>query len=201
MSAPRPVSAAVLTALVCAGSLAAQELPTYYPDLTITGFASIPWGTRLDVVIQNRGEPSQVSDDWQGLQVLVYQDELLGEDAIVSLMVHPEKGLIKGAYGIVYGMGSDCLAVFRRLREAIAERYASIKVDENRFNNSSLDFCGGVTIGKAGWSAMWQDPVDSRVRVGMILAPESRHIAIHYEGPGFEEWREGKEKAEVRKKF
>lgn len=166
---------------------------------TITGFASVSWGAPEDSVTAVYGMPGDSHTEFEG-KMLAYEDQVLDEDVVMAFLVHDSLGMIHGSYTIEYGMGSNCEVVFRKFSEAIRQRYPVFTPDETKHNNSSLDFCGGIAIGKAQWMIVWSDP-SLLVRVGVVLEPESRVVSVSYEGPGFSEYLQRRAAAERRTRF
>lgn len=166
----------------------------------IVGFASIPWGATAEQVITEHGKPTV---DESGIhRALAYGGEsVLNEDTDTYFFVHPEKGLLRGVYLVNYGRGDDCVTVFTKFKEAISKRYPAIKPEEHKRNQSSLDFCGGVTIGKAWWEVFWKDPVSSAT-ISISLGLESdESIVINYESPGWNETYAKMQEAERKRHF
>jgi len=166
----------------------------------ITSFASIPWGATAEHIITEYGKP--LVDSRRTLRTLGYSSErVLSEDSLTVFFVHPKKGFIKGAYSINFGMGDDCVRVFMKFKEAISQRYPNIKLKEHKWNKSSLEFCSGVTIGKARWSVFWDDPV-SDASIYILLAQEYKQsIYIVYESTDWAEAQAKIQEAERRRRF
>ncbi|MFQ5918280.1 MAG: hypothetical protein ACE5I0_10770 [Candidatus Binatia bacterium] len=166
----------------------------------IVGFASIPWGATAEHIIAEHGTPTV---DEAGIhRALAYGGErVLNEDTNTYFFVHPKKGLIKGAYFVDYGRGDDCVMVFMKFKEAISKRYPDIKPEEYKRNQSLLDFCGGLTIGKAWWGVFWKDPISSAT-ISISLGLESdESILINYESPGWNEKHAKMRETERKRRF
>lgn len=164
---------------------------------TSQGLQALPWGSSESAVIAKLGKPVD-RDDRNGGIYLSYRTPLLGNEAITTVLVDAKQGLIKGLYGVEFGPGEGCESVFRELKTAIAAKYPQIKPEESRYNNSSLDFCGGVSIGKAGESILWTDPSNSDAQIGLMLKSGSSNIQVHYESPSFGAWSDERKKSDDR---
>jgi hypothetical protein len=187
----------VLVALVPARHTAAQSSPSTSVPQYVTGFAGIPWGSREAQVIAKLGKPAHRQHENGGIY-LSFQTTLLSYQAITTVLVGDAEGLIKGLYGVSFGPGDGCETVFDELKSAISAKYPSIKSVDSRYNNSSLDFCGGVSIGKAGASSIWIDPSDPDARIAVLLKAGGDDIQVHYEAPGFNPWSERRKKSDDR---
>jgi hypothetical protein len=168
------------------------ELPaqsTFVLPTVVTGFAGIPWGSPESAVVAKLGKPYNRVER-SGGAYLLYNDPLLGHETITTVLVTPNEGLIKGMYSLDFGPGDGCRNVYEDLRRAIAARYPSIKPEETQYNSSSLDFCGGVTIGKAGRTTLWKDPSNSSSQIAILLESGGDRILVHYESPSFKAFAE-----------
>jgi hypothetical protein len=119
----RRVRNSCLLLVLVAGPLQAQ---------TITGFAGLTWGTPPDSAIAHYGKPLQSGTDESAASWLLFNDHVLSRDVQVYLLFTPDHGLIKGAYAVPFGMGNDCAVSFSTFKQAISDRYPSIRAEESK---------------------------------------------------------------------
>jgi hypothetical protein len=165
----------------------------------IGGFVGFPWGSSSRTVIAKRGKPESDEKAALGARFITYADTVLSEEVGTFFAFDSTDALMRGGYYVTFSRnGSACETVYRKFQEAIAEHYANIKPDEQRRNSSSLDFCGGVTIGEASWDTGWK--ADSGA-IELWLAPEARVIYVYYDSPRMQQWLKDSKAAEARTKF
>jgi hypothetical protein len=107
----------------------------------------------------------------------MYSEQLLGEAVTTKYYVHPQHGLIAGAYVAPYTFGNSCWEVYSKFKEALMERYPGIRPDVQENNESrSLDMCGAITINRGSAGAVWDDPVNgARAYVQINNDPREVH--------------------------
>ncbi|MQA88721.1 MAG: hypothetical protein GEU90_00605 [Gemmatimonas sp.] len=202
----RTTFVAVLCILAAAtGSAAAQDFPEPRIGLSdpssarvITSFAGIQWGAAEGEIISLRGRPTTERPAGAGAKGMVYEDEqIIGRESAAEFVVHPEQGLIRGMYFVAFGRGRDCETAFDRLVSDISARYPTIEPTVRKSNESSLDLCGGVSIGRADAWAHWAEPVpkgllseltSDRGSIMVLLPPEDKVISVYYDSPAADAW-------------
>lgn len=165
----------------------------------ITGFSSIPWGSSRAAIVDRYGKPALERQDG-GVLSIVYQERLMGEDVTTLYSVHPKEGLIRGGYSVPFGMGSACEDTYDKFRRAVAERYPSIRPTGAKVNTSTLDFCGGVRIGKGRAEYVWEDPTN-KSRVLVQLPSEGDRVYVLYSSAFGVQWTADRAEAERNRRF
>jgi hypothetical protein len=168
--------ASLLLALACSPLAAeAQEQPAG----SITGFSSIPWGSPESVITEKYGTPAQVTES-NGLKVIAFAESILDEDTGVWFYLHPQNGLVAGAYTTPYGFGEDCWAVYVKFRDTLLFRYPNIRPRRQESNQSrSLDFCAALGINRAAASVVWDDRANG-ARAFVEIHNEGRYVQTMY---------------------
>jgi hypothetical protein len=166
-------------------------------ELLIRGFSGSPWGSSVAAIVAKMGAPSEKSEDSAGTY-LSYKTDLLGHDALTTYVVSKRNGLVKGEYVVSYGPGTGCERLFDDLVDAIRAKYPSIKAEETKYNNSSLDFCDGVMIGKAARITYWKDPGQPSALIGVILQAGDSFVRVGYESPSSHAWSQARKKSDDR---
>jgi len=164
----------------------ANSLAPKAPTERLTGFAEVPWNAPEDSVIAHHGRPDrrdELAD--RSASWFTYHRQLVGVEVEQTFLFTLKRGLVKGAYQ--FPMGPDCLQRYEKFFQAIQETYPGVKPRDDRYNKSSIDFCGGVIIGKATRMTTWEFPADS-ARIYIYLPLEGQPFGVHYEGPGFDAW-------------
>jgi len=146
-----------------------------------------------------RGTPAEDNKAALGARFITYQETVLSESVTTFFGFDSTGGLMRGGYIVEFSrMGDACERKYRKFQEAITERYGSIKPQEQRQNSSSLDFCGGMTIGKASWDTQWEDGTSE---IEIWLAPEAKLIYVYYDNPVMKKWLKDSKAAEEKTKF
>ncbi|MBD0319709.1 MAG: hypothetical protein ICV87_05205, partial [Gemmatimonadetes bacterium] len=128
------IRAALLLALIAAP--AALQAQSAAPG-SIVAFSSLPWGTPEAAIMKQFGEPAQTTQVGD-LKVLAYVDRVLDEDVGTWFYIHPQHGLVAGAYTAAYTYGNSCWEIYSKFKSAITERYSNLRpsVQENNVKTS-----------------------------------------------------------------
>jgi hypothetical protein len=140
---------------------------------SITGFASIPWGSPESAITARLGRPVELQQEGP-VKKMGYRDTVLGEEVAAWYLVHQTQGLIAGNYITAYSMGNSCWRVYSSIKNAIAERYPSIVPTVEEENRSqTLDMCESIAIGRGSAVTSWDDPVnEAQVYVQIETNPD-----------------------------
>ena len=85
---------ASITVLTGTSNLVAQQ----DVSMSIDGFHGIEWGSSEADVLYRFGEPAQIDSLGNGIVVLAYRVDLLGEPAVAFFALLGDRGMIKGQY-------------------------------------------------------------------------------------------------------
>jgi hypothetical protein len=133
------------------------------------------------------------------LRRVAYAEQVLGRDVTTILMFDSASGFMKGLYKVGFD-SEECETVFKAFSDAVNQRYPWLKPWKSKYNSSSLEFCGGVTIGKAGWMMSWKDPSQT-ASISIGLYPRTGEVEVAYEGPAFPAWAARQKAREAAQKF
>jgi hypothetical protein len=153
----------------------------------MAGFASLPWGSSTATIQKKFGQPvvrQPLEKSGGGGEILQFKTRLLDKEVTMVLLIHAEKGLIKAGYIYKLQPGDNCELVFSNFRDAVALQYPGITPDDTSFNKSSISFCDGLTIGKAGKVSTWWDSVTG-TKVLLSLEAGQQDVKLWYESREF----------------
>jgi len=163
-----------------AAGLAAQAAAApAAPAGSIVGFSSIPWGSSEAAVVARAGRPTQTTP-MHDLKVLVYTEQLLGENVTTVYYLHPQHGLIAGGYFVPYTYGNSCWEIYGKFKSAIAERYPDLRPEVQENNQSqSLDMCAAIGIHRADAATTWNDSANG-ARAYVQINNDPREVQTMY---------------------
>jgi hypothetical protein len=149
---------------------------------SIVAFSSLPWGTSEAAILKQFGEPAQTAETG-GLRVLAYADRVLDEDVGTWFYIHPQHGLVAGAYTAAYTYGNSCWEMYSKFKSAVAERYPSIRPQVTERTERTLPICTAITLRRGSAQSVWTDRVNgayASVEVHEGEGPNERYIKTMY---------------------
>jgi hypothetical protein len=177
---------ASLAVLVGTSNLGAQQ----EVSMSIDGFNGIDWGSSEADVLERYGEPAQIDSLDNGIVVLAYRVNLLGEPAVAFYALLGDAGMIKGQYIVKLNLeAGDCENQYRVYRDHVTLTYPLIPPVENYDYPFTEDFCTALLNGRGTWANQWADPENGAV-VTVIVQEGSDEVKLIYESATFLNWLE-----------
>jgi hypothetical protein len=155
---------------------------------SIDGFNGIPWGSAETLIRELHGEPDQVDSLDNGILVLAYREELLGEPAVAYYALLGEHGMVKGQHIVKLDLeGGNCEGQYRVYRNHVTLAYPLIPPVENYDYPFTEDFCTAIENQRGQWANQWTDPSNGAV-VTVIVPLGSDQVMLIYESSTFLMW-------------
>ena len=177
---------AFLTVLGGTSNLVAQQ----EVSMSIDGFNGIEWGSSEADVLARFGEPAQIDSLDNGIVVLAYRTDLLGEPAVAFYAFLGDAGMIKGQYIVKLHLDEgDCEGQYRVYRDHVTLTYPLIPPVENYDYPFTEDFCTSLLNGRGNWANQWADPENGAV-VTVIVQEGTDEVKLIYESATFLNWLE-----------
>jgi hypothetical protein len=181
---PIAVILVCLALLTAASGLIAQERAS----TSIDGFHGMPWGTAETEILAQFGEPAQIDTLENGILVLAYRENLLGEPAVAFYALLADQGLVKGQYLVKLRLEEgNCEAQYRVYRDHVTLAYPLIVPVENYDFPFTEDFCTALQNGRGTWANQWTDSSSGAV-VTVIVPPGTDEVRLIYESSTFLNW-------------
>ena len=175
---------ASLAAWVGTPDLAAQQ----GASTSIDGFDGLTWGTSRSDILAKHGEPAKVDSLQNGVEVLAYRTELLGEPAVTYFALLGTEGLVKGQHVVKLKLEEgNCEAQYRVYRDHVTLAYPLIPPVENYDYPFTEDFCTSLRNGYGNWANQWVDPDNGSVVT--VIVPEGKdEVMLIWESAIFLNW-------------
>lgn len=157
------------------------------PSSTITEFRELDWGTPETEIVQSYGDPFERRELENGLQILAYHSNLVGQPSVVLLGLLADEGLVKAQEVIDVAEGDACIETIRAIHAEIDLQYPLIRPKEQAKNNTPDVICEAAPRGLAFWHRQWTDP-ETGSTITVSLASGSEHVDLIYESGHFREW-------------
>jgi len=179
--------AAILASLTF--SLVASDLVAQGRALTsIDGFNGMAWGSSDSAIRAKYSEPAQVDSLENGIVILTYRENLLGEPAVALFAVFGDHGLIKGQHIAKLKLEEgDCEAQYRVYRDHVTLTYPLISPVETADFPFAEDFCTALQNGHGWWVTQWTDPSNGSVAT-VIVQQGTDEVKLIYESAVFLNW-------------
>ena len=183
---PIAVIVASLTVLFGTADLVAQQ----EVSTSIDGFNGIKWGSS-EADIQGRfGEPAQIDSLGNGIVVLAYRVELLGEPAVAFYALLGDEGMIKGQHIVKMKLDEgNCEGQYRVYRDHVTLTYPLIRPVENYDYPFTEEFCTALQNGHGNWANQWADP-DNGAVITVVVEEGTDEVKLIYESATFLNWLE-----------
>lgn len=182
---------ALLATILTSGSMAfgASSLTAQGGALTsIDGFNGMPWGASAADIEAKFGEPAQVDTLDNGIIVLAYREDLLGEPALSLYAILGDRGLVKGQQIVKLKLEEgNCEAQYRVYRDYVTLTYPLIAPVENYDYPFTEDFCTAVQKQRGQWANQWADPKNGAV-ITVIVEKGTDEVKLIYESAVFLNW-------------
>jgi hypothetical protein len=177
---------ASLAAWVGTPDLAAQQ----GASTSIDGFEGLKWGSSRADILTKLGEPAQVDSLDNGIVVLAYRMDLLGEPTVAYFALLGDEGLVKGQYVVKLELEEgNCEAQYRVYRDHVTLTYPLIPPVENYDYPFTEDFCTSLQNGYGNWANQWADP-DNGAVITVIVEEGTDEVKLIYESATFLNWLE-----------
>jgi hypothetical protein len=155
---------------------------------SIDGFNGMAWGSSDSAIRAEYSEPTQVDSLENGIVVLAYRENLLGEPAVALFAVFDDHGLIKGQHIVKLKLGAgDCEAQYRVYRDHLTLTYPLISPVETADFPFAEDFCTALQNGRGWWVTQWTDPSNGSVAT-VIVQQGTDEVKLIYESAVFLNW-------------
>jgi hypothetical protein len=175
---------AFLLLLPAASSVQAQQRASS----SIDGFNGLSWGASESDIRARFGEPAKVDSLENGVVVLAYREELLGEPAVAFYALLGTRGMVKGQHVVKLHLGEgDCEGQYRTYRDHVKLAYPLIVPVESFDFPFTDDFCTALENGEGEWMSQWTDPANGAV-ITVIVQRGSDEVLLVYESATFLEW-------------
>ncbi|MBT8479832.1 MAG: hypothetical protein KJO06_13000 [Gemmatimonadetes bacterium] len=172
---------ASLAAWVGTSELSAQQ----GVSMSIDGFDGFAWGTSEAAIGARLGEPAVVDSISNGIVVLAYRVDLLGEPSVAYYALLGEEGLVKGQHLVKLQLEEgDCEGQYRVYRDYVTLTYPLIRPIENYDYPFTEDFCTALVNGRGTWANQWTDPENGAV-VTVIVQEGTDEVKLIYESAAF----------------
>lgn len=159
---------------------------------SIDGFNGMAWGSTDSTIRAKFSEPAQVDSLENGIVVLAYRENLLGEPAVALFAVFGDHGLIKGQHIVKLKLeDGDCEAQYRLYRDHVTLTYPLIAPVENADFPFTEDFCTALQNGHGWWVTQWADPSNGSVAT-VIVQEGTDEVKLIYESATFLNWLDAK---------
>jgi len=177
----------VLLLLLPTGSgLRAQQ----HASRSIDGFNGVPWGATEADIRGVYGKPAQVDSLDNGLVVLAYREDLIGEPAVALYALLGESGMVKGQHIAKLRLDDgDCEGQYRAYRDHVTLAYPLIVPVENYDYPFTEDFCTALKKGEGEWVNQWTDSSNGAVTT-VVVKRGSDEVLLVYESATFLNWLE-----------
>ena len=187
--------AAILASLTF--SLVASDLVAQGRALTsIDGFNGMAWGSSDSAIQAKYSEPARVDSLENGIVILTYRENLLGEPAVALFAVFGDHGLIKGQHIVKLKLEEgDCEAQYRVYRDHVTLTYPLISPVETADFPFDEDFCTALQNGRGWWATQWTDPSDGSVAT-VVVQQGTDEVKLIYESVIFLNWLEAQSPGE-----
>jgi len=96
--------------------------------------------------------------------------------------------------------GWDCDAFYRKFHFALLERFSDLTPKLHRTNFSRKPLCEGLKEGKAGVTAVWEDP-KAQASVTAEMKEPGKHLRITYLGATYVAWLKRTREVDVKSKL
>ncbi|MDP2483849.1 MAG: hypothetical protein Q8W45_11230 [Candidatus Palauibacterales bacterium] len=181
---PIVVISATLLLLTGASDLFAQR----HASTSIDGFGGVPWGASSEDIVAKFGEPAQVDSLENGIVVLAYREDFLGEPAVAMFALLGDEGMIKGQHTLKLHLEEgDCEAQYRLYRDYVTLSYPLIPPVENYDYPFTEDFCTALQNRRGEWANQWVDRSNGSV-VTVIVPRGTDEVRLIYESATFLSW-------------
>ena len=181
----QPVTAVLLVFLSASGLRAQGDVST-----SIDGFNGITWGATEGEIRAVYGEPAQLDTLDNGILVMAYREDLLGEPAVAFYALLGEHGMIKGQHVVKLHLDEgNCEAQYRVYRDHVTLTYPLIVPVENYDYPFTEDFCTALLNQRGEWANQWADPSNGAV-ITVIVQRGSDEVMLIYESATFLNWLE-----------
>lgn len=155
---------------------------------SIDGFNGIEWGASEEDIRSTFGEPDQVDSLQNGVLVLAYREELLGEPAVAYYAILGEHGMVKGQHVVKLELDEgNCEGQYRVYRDHVTLTYPLIPPVENYDYPFTEDFCTSLKNQRGQWANQWKDPSNGAV-VTVIVPLGEDEVMLIYESETFLNW-------------
>lgn len=152
---------------------------------SIDGFNDVAWGSTEQDTRASFGEPVQVDSLDNGIVVLAYREDLLGEPTVTLFAFLGEHGLIKGQQTARLHLDAgDCEGQYRVYRDHVTLAYPLIKPVESYDYPFTEDFCTALRNRRGEWANQWTDP-DNGAVVTVIVQRGTDQVKLIYESATF----------------
>jgi len=182
---------ALLATILTSGSMALGASSLTAQDgasTSIDRFNGIPWGASAADIEAKFGEPAQIDTLDNGIIVLAYREDLLGEPAVSLYAILSDRGLVKGQRIVKLKLEEgNCEAQYRVYRDHVTLTYPLIVPVENVDYPFTEDFCAAVQNQRGQWANQWVDPKNGAV-VTVIVEKGSDEVKLIYESVAFLNW-------------
>ena len=180
----------IVAILACLSfSLGASELVAQgRVSTSIDGFHDMAWGSSDSTIQAKLGEPAHVDSLENGIVVLAYREDLLGEPAVALFAMLGDHGLIKGQHVVKLKLEEgDCEAQYRVYRDYVTLTYPLIAPVENYDYPFTADFCTALQEEHGWWANQWTDPSNGSV-VTVVVEEGTDEVKLIYESATFLDW-------------
>lgn len=172
---------ASLAAWVGTSELSAQQ----GVSMSVDGFDGFAWGASEADIEARLGEPAVVDSLNNGILVLAYRVDLLGEPSVAYYALLGEEGLVKGQYLVKLKLDEgDCEGQYRVYRDYVTLTYPLIPPVENYDYPFTEDFCTALENGRGTWANQWADP-ENGAFVTVIVQEGTDEVKLIYESAAF----------------
>lgn len=183
-------SVAVLFASVVISIAVPELFAQGHASTSIDGFNGLPWGSSEADIRALYGEPANVDTLDNGIVVLAFREELLGEPAVAFYALLGEEGMIKGQHVAKLRLDEgNCEAQYRAYRDHVTLSYPLISPIENYDYPFTIDFCTALRDQNGWWANQWKDPSNGAV-VTVIVQEGTDEVKLIYESATFLNWLE-----------
>ena len=173
-----------LTAWVGTSELPAQQ----DVSMSIDAFNGVAWGSSETTIRARFGEPAVTDSLDNGIVVLVYRVDLLGEPSVAYYALLGEEGLVKGQYIVKLQLEEgDCEGQYRVYRDYVTLTYPLIPPVENYDYPFTEDFCTALQNDRGTWANQWTDPKNGAVAT-VIVQEGTDEVKLIYESATFLNW-------------
>jgi hypothetical protein len=170
--------AAALALAAAPATLAAQDAAPAAAG-SIVGFSAMPWGSSEAAIRARFGTPANITES-AGLRMLAFEDRIMDIPTGVWFYMHPQQGLVAGAYTAPFGYGDECWSVYTKFRDAVSGRYPNIRPRLAETNQArSLSFCDALRINRASAAGTWDDR-ENGGRVWININANDRYVQTMY---------------------
>lgn len=181
-----PIAMILVSLTACVGT--SELLAQRDVSMSVDGFNDIAWGSSEADIRARVGEPAVVDTLSNGIVVLAYRQDLLGEPAVAYYALLGEEGLVKGQYIVKLQLEEgDCEGQYRVYRDHVTLTYPLIPPVENYDYPFTEDFCTALQNERGTWANQWADPENGAV-VTVIVQQGTDEVKLIYESATFLSW-------------